>query len=73
MAGIDVVKAHVDVAVLGAKFDVQRSDYEAEIHSALPATLMPLGVAVVVIEATGGHGAGLACRRQWSIFDRLAT
>lgn len=52
--GIDVAKAHVDVAVLGAKFDAQRCDDLAEGHSALVAALKPLDVVRVVMQATGG-------------------
>jgi len=62
--GIDVAKAHVDVAVLGAKLDAQRFDNEAGAHSALAAALKPLGVALVVMEATGGYEAALACALQ---------
>ncbi|MED5620143.1 IS110 family transposase [Ideonella sp. BN130291] len=64
VVGIDVAKAHVDVSVLGAKFDAQRFDNEAEAHSALAAALKPLGVALVVMEATGGYEAVLACALQ---------
>jgi transposase len=64
VVGIDVAKAHVDVAVLGATFDAQRFDNEAEGHSALVAALEPLGVALVVMEATGGYEAALACALQ---------
>jgi transposase len=64
VVGIDVAKAHVDVAVLGAKLDAQRFDNEAEAHSALAAALTPLGVALVVMEATGGYEAALACALQ---------
>jgi transposase len=64
VVGIDVAKAHVDVAVLGAQFDAQRFDNEAEAHSALAAALQPLGVALVVMEATGGYEAALACALQ---------
>jgi len=52
VVGIGVVKAHVDVAVLGAEFGVQRFENEAEAHSTLAAALKPLGVALVVM---GGH------------------
>lgn len=62
--GIDVAKAHVDVAVLGAKLDAQRFDNEADAHSALATALKPLGVALVVMEATGGYEAALACALQ---------
>jgi len=54
----------VDVAVLGTKLDAQRFDNEAEAHSALAATLKPLDVALVVMEATGGYEAALACALQ---------
>lgn len=64
VVGIDVAKAHVDVAVLGAKFDAQRFDNDAEGHSALAVALQPLRVALVVMEATGGYEAALACALQ---------
>ena len=64
VVGIDVAKAHVDVAVLGAKLEAQRFDNEAEGHSALAVALQPLGVALVVMEATGGYEAALACALQ---------
>jgi transposase len=64
VVGIDVAKAHVDVSVLGASLDAQRFDNEADAHSALAATLKPLGVALVVMEATGGYEAALACALQ---------
>lgn len=62
--GIDVAKAHVDVCVLGAKSDAQRLNNDAEGHSALAAALQPLGVGLVVMEATGGYEAALACALQ---------
>jgi len=64
VVGIDVAKAHVDVSVLGAKLDAQRYDNLAEAHSNLAAALKPLGVALVVMEATGGYEAALACALQ---------
>jgi len=64
VVGIDVAKAQVDVAVLGAMLEAQRFDNEAEGHSALAAALTPLGVALVVMEATGGYEAALACALQ---------
>ena len=64
VVGIDVAKGHVDVAVLGAKFDAQRFDNKAEGHTALAVALTPLGVALVVMEATGGYEAALACALQ---------
>ncbi|TFI44786.1 IS110 family transposase, partial [Diaphorobacter sp. DS2] len=62
--GIDVAKAHVDVCVLGAKSSAQRFDNDAEGHSALAAALQPLDVGLVVMEATGGYEAALACALQ---------
>lgn len=64
VVGIDVAKAHVDVAVLGAKFDPQQFRNEPEGHLALAAALKPLGVALVVMEASGGYEAVLACELQ---------
>lgn len=64
VVGIDVAKAHVDVAVLGTKLEAQRFDNEADAHSALAAALKPLDVALVVMEATGGYEAALACALQ---------
>lgn len=64
VVGIDVAKTHVDVAVLGAKVAAERFENEAEGHSALAAALQPLGVSLVVMEATGGYEAALACAFQ---------
>ena len=62
--GIDVAKAHVDVFVLGTKSDAQRFSNDAEGHAALAAVLQPLGVGLVVMEASGGYDAALACALQ---------
>ena len=64
VVGIDVAKAHVDVSVLGARIDVQRFDNEVDGHSTLVAALAPLEVGLVVMEATGGYEAALACALQ---------
>ena len=48
VVGIDMTKAHVDVWVLGAKFDAQRFDKQAEAQSALTTALKLLDVALVV-------------------------
>jgi len=64
VVGIDVAKAHVDVSVLGAKFEAQRFDNHADGHSALAAVLKALEVALVVMEATGGYETELACALQ---------
>ena len=62
--GIDVAKAHVDVCVLGVASGVQRFANDADGHSALTAALLPLGAGLVVMEATGGYEAALACALQ---------
>jgi len=62
--GIDVAKAHIDVCVLGAKSQAQRFANDAQGHSALAALLQPLDVGLVVMEATGGYEAALACALQ---------
>jgi len=64
VVGIDVAKAHVDVAVLGARLAEARFANEVEGHSALATALQPLGVELVVMEATGGYEAALACALQ---------
>lgn len=62
--GIDVAKAHVDVCVLGTHSDVQRFANDVDGHSALAAALQSLYVGLVVMEATGGYEAALACALQ---------
>ena len=62
--GIDVAKAHVDVCVLGTHSDVQRCANDVDGHSALAAALQSLDVGLVVMEATGGYEAALACALQ---------
>ena len=64
VVGIDVSKAHVDVVVLGPKPEAERFANEVEGHSALAAALQPLGVQLVVMEATGGYEVALACALQ---------
>jgi transposase len=64
VAGIDVAKAHVDVDVVGVEFTPQRFDNEAEGHTAIAAALKALEVSLVVLEATGGYEATLACALQ---------
>jgi transposase len=64
VVGIDVSKAHVDVVVIGAALEAERFANEVEGHSALAAALRPLGVALVVMEATGGYEMALACALQ---------
>jgi hypothetical protein len=60
-SGIDVAKAYVDVAVLGGELAAQRFENEAEGHLKLAAALLPMGVTLVVMGATGGHEAALTC------------
>lgn len=68
VVGVDVAKAHVDVAVLGGTLAAQRFENQAEGHSALTAALKPLDVALVVMEATGGYETELACALQGAGF-----
>jgi transposase len=64
VVGIDVAKAYVDVEVIGAKLEAERFANEVEGHSALAAALQPMGVQLVVMEATGGYEVALACALQ---------
>lgn len=64
VVGIDVAKAHLDIAVLGARLDAPRFDNHAEGHSQLTSQLKPLKVALVVMEATGGYETEVACALQ---------
>jgi transposase len=64
VVGIDVAKAHVDCAVLGADFGTRQFANDIDGHSALAAALQPLAVSLVVMEATGGYESALACALQ---------
>lgn len=64
VVGIDVAKANVDCAVLGAEWAARQFVNDIDGHSALAAALQPLGVALVVMEATGGYESALACALQ---------
>lgn len=64
VAGIDVAKDHVDVAVLATPAVAERFANDGQGHAALLARLEPLGVELVVMEATGGYEAPLACALQ---------
>lgn len=64
VVGLDVAKAHVDCAVLGAELTARRFANDVDGHSALAAALQPLGVALVVMEATGGYESAVACALQ---------
>lgn len=59
--GIDVAKAHVDVAIDGVEGARQYAN-DAEGHTALVADLA--GAMLIVMEATGGYEAELACALQ---------
>jgi transposase len=61
VVGVDVSKEHLDVAVLGGLAPGERYGNDPEGHAALVAALAPLQVALVVMEATGGYEAPLAC------------
>ncbi len=64
VVGIDVAKAHVDCAALGAQLAPRQFVNDIDGHSALAAALQPLGVVLVVMEATGGYESALACALQ---------
>lgn len=64
VVGIDVAKAHVDCAALGAQLPIRHFTNDIDGHSALAAALQPLGVALVVMEATGGYETAVACALQ---------
>lgn len=62
--GIDIAKEHVDIHVRGARVDVAHFANDADGHSTLIAAIAPFDVALVVMEATGGYEAALACALQ---------
>lgn len=64
VVGIDVAKAHLDVQASTAPPLVERFANDEAGHAALAERLAPLGVALVVMEATGGYEAPLACSLQ---------
>ena len=64
VVGIDVAKAHVDVAVLGRAWPARRFANDVDGHSALVAAMQPLAANLVVMEATGGYEAPVACALQ---------
>jgi len=64
VVGIDVAKDHVDVAMVGASLTPMRFDNEIDGHTAMIAALQPLSPQLVVMEATGGYEAALACALQ---------
>jgi transposase len=64
VVGIDVAKEHLDVAVMGATIQLERFTNDPEGHTKLASSLVPLGVQLVVMEATGGYEAAPACALQ---------
>jgi transposase len=62
--GIDVAKQHVDVRVDAVPPLAERFANDDEGHAALIDRLAPYSVALVVLEATGGYEAPLACALQ---------
>lgn len=66
MVGIDVASEHVDVAAIGAQLptSLSRVTNDADGHSALAAGLVELAPGLVLMEATGGYEAALACALQ---------
>jgi transposase len=64
VVGIDVAKARVDCAALGADLSMRQFANDIDGHSALAALLQPLNVNLVVMEATGGYESALACALQ---------
>ena len=64
VVGIDVASEHVDVAALGAQLGAERFSNDVDGHTALVDALAPLKPQLVVMEATGGYEAALACAMQ---------
>ena len=66
MVGIDVASAHVDVAAIGVELPAAlgRVGNDADGHSALADGLARLKPELVLMEATGGYEAALACALQ---------
>lgn len=66
MVGIDVASTYVDVATLGAELpaNLRQVCNDADGHSALAEGLARLQPALVLMEATGGYEAALACALQ---------
>jgi transposase len=66
--GVDIAKAHLDVASTSSPTPVGRFDNDAEGYSALIARLESLSPALIVMEATGGYEHALTCALQASGF-----
>jgi transposase len=66
MVGIDVASEHVDVAAIGAELpaSLARVSNDTDGHSKLADGLVRLAPGLVLLEATGGYEAALACALQ---------
>lgn len=64
VAGIDIAKLHVDVSVNSSPPLTERFANDSDGHSEVIARLEPLAIELVVMEATGGYEAPLACALQ---------
>ena len=64
VAGIDVAKANLDLAVLGVQTQLTRFSNDPAGHSTLAAALVSDRVALVVLEATGGYEVAVTCALQ---------
>jgi len=66
MVGIDVASQHVDVAAIGAELPASlvRVGNDADGHGVLADGLVGLAPGLVLMEATGGYEAALACALQ---------
>ena len=64
VVGIDVAKAQLDAAAVGAPAVPARFANDGEGHTALVAWLEPLAPLLVVLEATGGYEAPIVCALQ---------
>ena len=62
--GIDVAKAHLNVAAIGRRFKARRTANDPEAHAALARTLVRLAPELVVMEASGGYENAVACALQ---------
>jgi transposase len=61
VVGIDVAKAHLDVAVQGGRLSQERFVNAAEGHGVLAQELAPLRPGLILLEASGGFEAEVAC------------
>ena len=64
VVGIDVAKEQLEVMVLGVAWTPQAFTNDSEGHTALSAALAPLGIRLVVLEASGGYETAAACALQ---------